>query len=89
MDEELGYFGTKANPTNLAEDDADKILDVTIQNELSGLKGYFVEILNELKLDVKQPAEDVKIEAIANEKVRSIISPVIAVLDIKIKGVKK
>lgn len=83
--DELPYFGTRDNPTNVA-DDADDVLDVTITNELSGLKCYFIEVLNDLKLDVKQPAEDVKIEAIANEKVRNIINPVIVILETKIKG---
>lgn len=86
--DELPYFGTKDNPTNVADDVADDV-DVTVKNELSGLKLYFIDILDELKLDTKQPAEDVKIEAIANEKVRNIINPVIAILDNKIKGVKK
>lgn len=86
--DELPYFGTKENPTNIA-DEADDKLDVTVKNELSGLKIYLIEILNELKLDIKQSAEDVKIEAIANEKVRNIINPVIAVLETKIKGAKK
>lgn len=86
--DDLPYFGTKDNPTNVA-DDVEEKLDVTVKNELSGLKSYFIEVLNELKLDTKQPAAEVKIEALANEKVRNIINPVIAILDTKIKGVKK
>ena len=85
--DELGYFATTDNPTQIAED-ATKDLDATIKNELSILRAYFYEILNELKLDAKQPAADVKIEAIANEKVRNIINPVIEILDNKIKGGK-
>lgn len=87
MAQELEYFGTRENPTNIAED-SEKVLDVTIQNELYGLRGYFISILDELKIDPKQPAVEYKIEGLANDKVRNIINPVIAVLDNKIKGAK-
>lgn len=85
--DELPYFGTKDNPTNVA-DDTDEKIDVTIKNELSGIRIELLELLNDMGLDTKQPAEDVKIEAIANEKVYKIVATVIAKLDVKIKGVK-
>lgn len=87
MAHELEYFGTRDNPTNVAEDTTED-LDVTVKSELMGMKSYFLDMLKELKIDLKQPAAEVKIEALANEKARQIIEPVIAVIDNKLKGVK-
>lgn len=87
MDEDLGYFGTRDNPTNVAKDASDSI-DVTVKNQLSAIRDELFDLLNNMGLNTKQPAADVKIEAIANEKVYKIIAPVIAKLDNKIKGDK-
>lgn len=85
--DDLPYFGTRENPTNVADDDPQK-LDITVRSELTGMKLYLMQMLGELKLDLKQEAAEVKIEALANEKARFIIEPIIAVIDNKLKGVK-
>ena len=86
--DELQYFGTRDNPTQIAEDDEQK-LDVTLKNELSSVKNDLLLLLNNMGLNTNQPAMDVKIEAIANEKVYKIIYPIIEKLDNKIKGATK
>ena len=85
--EELPYFGTRDNPTQLAEDVAPEA-DLSVKNELMGMKSYFQEMLAGLTVDPKQPADEYKIEGLANEKVRRMIEPIIAVIDNKLKGVK-
>lgn len=87
MDNELPYFGTKDNPTNIA-DDVEEKLDVTIKNELSEIRNLLIALLDNIGLDTKQPAADVKIEAIANEKVYKLVYPVVVKIDARIKGVK-
>lgn len=83
--EELPYFGTQNNPTQQAEDVAPAV-DITVQSELRGIKAAMTEILDELTLDTSQPAADVKAEAIANEKVRKILNPIIATIDTRLKN---
>ncbi|HWT40066.1 MAG TPA: hypothetical protein VN081_02240 [Dongiaceae bacterium] len=84
MPDELPYFGTTNNPAQEADDVAPEV-DITVKSELIGMKAALNEILDGLSLDLSQPAAEVKIEALANEKVKKILTPIIATIDTRLK----
>ncbi len=79
------YFGTTNNPTQQAEDVAPEV-DVTVQSELIGMRAAITEMLDGLTLDPKLPAEEYKIEGLANDKVRKMLAPIIATIDTRLKS---
>jgi hypothetical protein len=81
--DELPYFGTSDNPTQVAEEITE--LDITGRTDLLEIKKDMTGILQNLGLNVAQSAEDVKIEAVANQKVRVILQPIIDTINEKLK----